>query len=70
MNGYDVARELRKRAGGERVIIVALTGWGQEQDREKSAEAGFDGHLVKPVDHDALMKLLADLYALRNGQSI
>jgi CheY-like chemotaxis protein len=43
------------------MIIVALTGWGQADDRRKSSEAGFDGHLVKPVDHGMLMALLKDL---------
>ena len=42
-------------------MIVALTGWGQEEDRQRSLDAGFDTHLVKPVDHDALMRLLASL---------
>ena len=43
-------------------MIIALTGWGQEEDRRKSAEAGFDGHLVKPVEHAALMRLLTELH--------
>ena len=43
------------------MVLVALTGWGQEEDRQKSREAGFNGHLVKPVEHAALMKLLAEL---------
>ena len=42
-------------------MIVALTGWGQEEDRQRSQEAGFDTHLVKPVDHKLLMRLLASL---------
>ena len=42
-------------------MIVALTGWGQEEDRQRSLEAGFDTHLVKPVDHALLMRLLASL---------
>ena len=42
------------------MVLVALTGWGQEEDRQKSSEAGFDGHLVKPVDHAALIELLAE----------
>ena len=42
------------------MVLVALTGWGQEEDRQKSREAGFDGHMVKPVDLAALMKLLAE----------
>jgi two-component system CheB/CheR fusion protein len=61
-NGYDVARALRKRQGGD-VTIVALTGWGQEADRRKASEAGFDFHLVKPVDPNALGQLLADVAA-------
>ena len=42
-------------------MMVALTGWGQEEDRNLSREAGFDAHMVKPVDHDALLDLLASL---------
>jgi PAS domain S-box-containing protein len=59
LNGYEACRAIREQPGGKGVLIVALTGWGQDQDRRKSKEAGFDGHLVKPVDHAALMKLLA-----------
>ena len=49
MNGYDVARHLRSRPEGQALRIIALTGYGQEEDRRRSLEAGFDGHLVKPV---------------------
>ena len=59
-NGYDVARALRTRQG-EGVTLVALTGWGQEADRRRSAEAGFDHHLIKPVDPQTLNALLADV---------
>ncbi|HYR32672.1 MAG TPA: response regulator, partial [Burkholderiales bacterium] len=59
-NGYDVARALRARQG-EGVTLVALTGWGQEADRRRSAEAGFDHHLIKPVDPQTLNALLADV---------
>jgi PAS domain S-box-containing protein len=59
-NGYDVARALRTRHG-DAVTLVALTGWGQEADRRRSAEAGFDHHLVKPVDPNELNSLLARL---------
>jgi CheY-like chemotaxis protein len=45
------------------VVLVALTGWGQEEDRRKSGEAGFDSHMVKPIDPAALEKLLASLRA-------
>jgi PAS domain S-box-containing protein len=58
LNGYDVARRVRA-ARGDAVRLVALTGWGQESDRRKSQEAGFEEHLVKPVDVDRLMALLA-----------
>jgi len=57
-DGYAVAREIRKHQGRE-VTIVALTGWGQDADRRRAIEAGFDHHLVKPVDPDALNQLLA-----------
>jgi PAS domain S-box-containing protein len=59
LNGYEVCRQLRKEPWGKDLLLVALTGWGQDEDRHRSNEAGFDAHLVKPVDHDALLKLLA-----------
>ena len=57
-NGYDVARALRSR-NGPQVTLVALTGWGQEADRRRAIEAGFDHHLTKPVDPGTLHDLLA-----------
>ena len=59
MDGYEVARRLQSRPEAEGMLLVALTGWGQESDRERSREAGFDGHLVKPVDPEALRDLLS-----------
>ena len=59
-NGYDVARQLRARQGKE-VTLVALTGWGQEADRRRSMEAGFDYHLTKPVDPQDLNDLLVQV---------
>ena len=59
LNGYDVARRIRQQAWGRGVTLVALTGWGQDEDRRRSREAGFDLHLVKPVDLAALETLLA-----------
>ena len=59
LNGYDAARQIRQQAWCKDMVLIALTGWGQDQDRERTREAGFDAHLLKPVDHDVLMKLLA-----------
>ncbi len=59
LNGYEVARRIRERETGRDVVLVALTGWGQEEDRRRSSEAGFDYHLTKPVELDALKRLLA-----------
>jgi signal transduction histidine kinase len=59
-NGYDVARALRRRQGQE-VTLVALTGWGQDADRRRASDAGFDHHLTKPVDPQTLNSLLDDL---------
>jgi len=64
LNGYEAARRMRQTAWGKAMVVVALTGWGQQEDRNKSSQAGFDEHLVKPVDHDKLRALLTDLPAL------
>ena len=58
MDGYELARRLRSQPGLERIALVALTGWGQEEDRRRSQEAGFAHHLTKPVDLSALQELL------------
>jgi PAS domain S-box-containing protein len=57
-NGYEVCREIRRETWGEDALIIAVTGWGQEQDRRQSRDAGFDGHLIKPIDFGALHSLL------------
>ena len=67
MNGYEVCRRAREQPWGNDMVIIALTGWGQEEDRRKSREAGFDGHLVKPVEYAALNALLDSLTAARNA---
>ena len=61
LNGYETCRRIREQPWGKNILMIALTGWGQEEDREKSRDAGFNSHMVKPVDFDALMKLLAGL---------
>lgn len=65
LNGYDTARRLRAHAWGEDMFLVALTGWGQDEDRQRARDAGFDRHFVKPVDPMALRKLLAEYHQTR-----
>ncbi|MEX2496213.1 MAG: ATP-binding protein, partial [Woeseia sp.] len=60
LDGYEVCRRLRDKPWGRNVMIVALSGWGQDEDRRRSREAGFDHHLVKPVHYAALLKLFGD----------
>ena len=59
LNGYEVCSRIRKEPWGRDLLMVALTGWGQDEDRHRSREAGFDAHIVKPVDPGALLALLA-----------
>jgi CheY-like chemotaxis protein/two-component sensor histidine kinase len=59
LNGYEVCRRIREQPWGKDMVLVALTGWGQEEDRRRSEEAGFDTHMVKPPDQDTLLKILA-----------
>jgi PAS domain S-box-containing protein len=61
MNGYEVARAIRSGHPGHPVVIVALTGWGQDEDRRRSKDAGFDHHLVKPAEIEALQDLLSSI---------
>jgi CheY-like chemotaxis protein len=57
LNGFEVARRIRLLFG-KSITLVAVTGWGQEEDRRRAMEAGFDHHMTKPVDFDALVKIL------------
>jgi len=61
LDGHEVCRRIREQPWGKDTVMIALTGWGQEDDRRKSQEAGFNGHLVKPVDYDQLLELLSEL---------
>ena len=61
LSGFDVARRIREAPWGGGIGLVALTGWGQDEDRRKSAEAGFDHHLTKPIAPDAIESLIANL---------
>ena len=58
IDGFELARRIRQRPWGQRTMLIALSGWGQDEDRRRSREAGFDLHLVKPVDTAALLKIL------------
>lgn len=61
LNGYEVAQRIREKAWGKSMYLIAVTGWGQEEDRQRSSEVGLNQHMVKPVEPAALEKLLAEL---------
>lgn len=65
MNGYEVCSAIRQEPDGKDLLIIAVTGWGQEHDRSRSKAAGFDAHLVKPVDYEALLHFLATFQSQR-----
>jgi CheY-like chemotaxis protein len=67
MNGYEVARRIREEPWGKSAVLIAVTGWGQEEFRQKSKDAGFDGHLVKPVEIATFNELLGSLEAPSEG---
>lgn len=67
LNGYETCRHIREQPWGERILMVALTGWGQEADKQKSKAAGFDTHMVKPIDLLALKRLLAEITPTMNS---
>jgi len=66
VNGYEAARHIREQAWGKDILLVALTGWGQEDDRQRTLEAGFDHHLVKPAEPAAIQELLKNLHTGTN----
>lgn len=61
MDGYEVARRIRQRSEGRDLMLIALTGWGQEEDRQRTSQAGFDHHLIKPADMRTLESLFLSL---------
>jgi CheY-like chemotaxis protein len=61
LNGYDACRRIREQPWGRDMLLIAVTGWGKKEDRRLSKQAGFDAHLVKPVDHQVLTNVLASL---------
>jgi CheY-like chemotaxis protein len=58
LNGYELCRGIRERCLDAQPLLIACTGWGQQEDMERAREAGFDHHLVKPVDPEAVLRLL------------
>jgi CheY-like chemotaxis protein len=68
LNGYDAASYIRQQPWGRSVVLIALTGWGQEEDKRRSQEAGFDYHLVKPVEPDVLKKVLKSAPSKADGR--
>jgi CheY-like chemotaxis protein len=58
IDGYEVARRIRSRQGLKKTMLIALTGWSQEQDKKRAAQAGFDEHLTKPLNLDLLRMLM------------
>ena len=61
MSGHEVARRMRLEAWGRNAVLIALTGWGQEQDKQAAKAAGFDEHMTKPVNLDDVERILDDL---------
>jgi CheY-like chemotaxis protein len=59
LNGEDVCRRIRSTPWGRNAVLIAVTGWDREENRRRIAEAGFDAHLVKPVDPNSVVELLA-----------
>ncbi len=62
MDGYAAARRIRAHAWGRKMALIAMTGWGKDEDKRRSAAAGFDSHLVKPVDPAELDRILAGIH--------
>jgi len=65
LNGFEACRRIRSEPWGKDMLVVAVTGWGQEEDRRRTAEAGFDAHFTKPVDFASVMALIGQRRALR-----
>jgi len=66
ITGYEIAREIRQHAALRDVVLIAVSGYAQEKDRQRSLDSGFDHHLVKPVDFEALLRILSDAFTTRS----
>jgi CheY-like chemotaxis protein len=69
LTGYEVATQARSAAWGSEITLIALTGWGQESDRNAALGAGFDSHFVKPVDSDAILLAIQSRSAARQARA-
>jgi CheY-like chemotaxis protein len=70
MTGYEAARRIRREDWGRQVLLVAVTGWGQEDDKEKARAAGFDRHLTKPIDPNQLEDVLMAFFESDKGRGL
>jgi CheY-like chemotaxis protein len=70
LSGYELARELRRKAGTKRLHLVALTGWGTSEDRARAFAAGFDQHFLKPADEQTLRKVVDTAQQTLRGQPV
>ncbi len=61
LTGYEAAARIREQDGGADIVLVALTGWGRDEDRREALAHGFQHHVTKPIDFDVLKRLLADI---------
>ena len=66
LNGYEAAKRIREQDWGRAMLLIAITGWGQDRDVREAYDAGFDGHLLKPVEPDALFGLIQRLQEERS----
>jgi len=70
VTGYEIARSVRAQPWGRHALLLAVTGWGQPEDKERSSGAGFDHHLTKPVDPSQIEQLLADYSRQLQGRRV
>jgi CheY-like chemotaxis protein len=68
IDGYEVARRIRVQRSGAHIVLIAVTGWGQPEDRQRALDAGFDHHLTKPVNYATVTELLGGICEARERQ--
>jgi len=67
LNGYDACRAIRELPGGAQMVLIAISGWGEDGARRRTQEAGFDAHMVKPVNYEDVLKLVNELCRSKPG---